>query len=417
MKKGSAANDLPAVSQADSCHAGSPHAGSPRMEIVYCGDACMFDGVLSSVVSILNRTERPVAFHLLTMTVEGSGAWLPFSADRAAFLNGTVQKKSPGSSFVLHDLTGEFRRAFSESPNLETFYTPYSLLRLFLDVAFPRADKLVYLDVDVMASGDVAELFAQDVEDCEYAGVLDRYGSKLLHHDYVNSGVLLVNMRACRESGLFERARRIAGTERLAFPDQDALYRATTSKRLLPRRFNEQKRFDRPGNVLCHFTRRLRLTPYPHRESWKQWHVDKLHDRLRCFAFDDDLAECRALKEGLDEGCGQDAVQPSAQLPSPAIELSHVSRVYRTGGIETRALDDVSLEIPAGTLAVVLGSSGSGKSTLLNMMGGLDAPTAGSVAVDGVPVDRLSKGRRSRFRRDHVGFVFQAYSLVQDLTA
>lgn len=98
--------------------------------------------VLSSVVSILNRTERPVAFHLLTMTVEGSGAWLPFSADRAAFLNGTVQKKSPGSSFVLHDLTGEFRRAFSESPNLETFYTPYSLLRLFLDVAFPRADKL-----------------------------------------------------------------------------------------------------------------------------------------------------------------------------------------------------------------------------------------------------------------------------------
>lgn len=142
MKKGSAANDLPAVSQADSCHAGSPHAGSPRMEIVYCGDACMFDGVLSSVVSILNRTERPVAFHLLTMTVEGSGAWLPFSTDRAAFLNGTVQKKSPGSSFVLHDLTGEFRRAFSESPNLETFYTPYSLLRLFLDVAFPRADKL-----------------------------------------------------------------------------------------------------------------------------------------------------------------------------------------------------------------------------------------------------------------------------------
>jgi putative ABC transport system ATP-binding protein len=97
------------------------------------------------------------------------------------------------------------------------------------------------------------------------------------------------------------------------------------------------------------------------------------------------------------------------------IELTGVSKVYDQS--EGRpALDGVSLTIEAGELTAVMGPSGSGKSTLLNLIAGLDRPTQGRVVVDGIDVGKLSEARLARFRRERLGFIFQFFNLLPNLT-
>ena len=100
-----------------------------------------------------------------------------------------------------------------------------------------------------------------------------------------------------------------------------------------------------------------------------------------------------------------------------AVVTRDLVRVYGEGEVAVRALDGVDLEIPTGEFVVILGPSGSGKTTLLNIVGGIDAPTSGSVEVDGIDLAGLDAGERTRFRRDHVGFVFQFFNLIPTLTA
>jgi putative ABC transport system ATP-binding protein len=97
--------------------------------------------------------------------------------------------------------------------------------------------------------------------------------------------------------------------------------------------------------------------------------------------------------------------------------MSGVGRMFRTGEVEVHALRDVSLELGRSELAVVLGPSGSGKTTLLNLLGGLDRPTAGVIRCGGVDITALSNGELGRFRRNHIGFVFQFFNLIPTLTA
>ena len=99
------------------------------------------------------------------------------------------------------------------------------------------------------------------------------------------------------------------------------------------------------------------------------------------------------------------------------IQLENVSRVYRRGADEVRALDHVTLGIPRGRFVALMGPSGSGKSTLLHILAGLDRPTQGSVSVAGQRLDDLSEDELARFRAQHVGFVFQFFNLIPVLTA
>jgi putative ABC transport system ATP-binding protein len=96
------------------------------------------------------------------------------------------------------------------------------------------------------------------------------------------------------------------------------------------------------------------------------------------------------------------------------IQLADVAKVY--DGAAQPALDGVGLDIEAGRITAVMGPSGCGKSTLLNLVGALDRPTRGEVHVDGVRVDRLSEAAAARFRRAKVGFIFQFFHLLEDLT-
>lgn len=100
------------------------------------------------------------------------------------------------------------------------------------------------------------------------------------------------------------------------------------------------------------------------------------------------------------------------------IKVNRLAKVYQTGDkVKVNALDDVSFEIPDNQLLFIMGKSGSGKSTLLHLMGGLDRPSAGNILYNDVDITVLSENKLSAFRRDHIGFVFQDYNLVPELTA
>ena len=98
----------------------------------------------------------------------------------------------------------------------------------------------------------------------------------------------------------------------------------------------------------------------------------------------------------------------------PLIQLRGVTKRY--DAMSRPALDAIDLEIEPGRITAIMGPSGGGKSTLLNLIGGLDRPTSGEIVVDGVRVDRLSETAAARFRRTKVGFVFQFFHLLDDLT-
>jgi len=97
------------------------------------------------------------------------------------------------------------------------------------------------------------------------------------------------------------------------------------------------------------------------------------------------------------------------------IELTNVSKIYN-GGSKQVGLSDVSLSIPSGQFAAIMGPSGSGKSTLLNLIAGLDRPTSGTVTVDGVSLGGLSEAALARYRRQRLGVVFQFFHLLNQLS-
>ncbi|MBD5541761.1 MAG: ABC transporter ATP-binding protein [Lachnospiraceae bacterium] len=99
------------------------------------------------------------------------------------------------------------------------------------------------------------------------------------------------------------------------------------------------------------------------------------------------------------------------------ISFSHVRKDYKMGEVTIQALADVNFEIEKGELTVILGSSGAGKTTALNILGGMDTATDGNVIVDGTDLTACNKRALTRYRREDIGFVFQFYNLVPNLTA
>ncbi|MCK4614823.1 MAG: ABC transporter ATP-binding protein [Thermoplasmata archaeon] len=102
---------------------------------------------------------------------------------------------------------------------------------------------------------------------------------------------------------------------------------------------------------------------------------------------------------------------------NPIIKLENVYKTYRMGEVTVHALNDLSLDLDANELTVILGASGSGKTTLLNLIGGIDSPSKGTIVVDGKNIGKMNQRELTDYRRNNIGFIFQFYNLIPNLNA
>ena len=272
------------------------------INLLLCGNKKVFDGALTQLISILNRTRESLNCYIFTMDKsELREDFLPIDDEQIEFLNEVVKEKSPESTVQKIDVTELYNNEFKGSKNETAYCTPYTLLRLLVDLVPDMPDKLLYLDIDIMVGGDLNQLFSIDIEEYEYAAVKEKYGCWLVCPNYINAGMLLINMKLAKENRLFEKARHIIKTKKMLFADQDALFWSTTKKKILPRIYNEQSKFNRKGTIICHFCKRLLWLPYPHTENYKQWNIEEVHKVLKCYSYDDDLDEYIEFKREFEE--------------------------------------------------------------------------------------------------------------------
>ena len=268
------------------------------INLLLCGNIKVFDGALSELISITNKTKEAVCCYIFTMDVSRiKPEYKCITDEQINFLNEVVKSKNKENKVIKIDVTDLYEKEFGKCQNENAYCTPYTLLRLLADLIPNIPDKLLYLDIDMMAGDDISKLYNIDVSEYEYAAVKERYGSKLIKMDYINAGMLLMNMKKIKETKLLEKARNLIKTKKMLFADQDAIYLSTTKKLLLPKIFNEQSKFNKKDTVICHFSKRLLLFPYPRIENYKQWQVDEVHKVLKCYAFDNDLNEYLSLKK------------------------------------------------------------------------------------------------------------------------
>ena len=269
------------------------------IDILFCGNDGVFDGMLSCALSILRRTETKEPFRFFIFTMDASHIkenYLPISDEKIEFFRKVIKETDERNDAVRVDVTDIYKREFSGCPNEDAYCSPYTLIRLFADMIEGIPDKLLYLDVDILFNRDVTLLYNTDIEGYEYAAARDHYGKYLVSPRYINAGVLLLNMKEIRRSGLLRKARELIRKKKLTFADQSAIIRSTERAKLLPQRFNDQK-FLHKWTVVRHFSKRLFWLPYPHTENIKQWQVSKVHRKFGYYCFDDVLYEYLYLKE------------------------------------------------------------------------------------------------------------------------
>lgn len=268
------------------------------INILLCGNYKAFDGAICELISITKRTKEPITCYIFTADVTRlKPEYMPITEKQVNFLDKYVKSKNKQNKVIRVDVTNLYLEEFMNSPNESAYCTPYTLLRLLADKVIGMPDKLLYLDIDMMIADDLNKLYSIDITGYEYAAVKEKYGCWAIRPDYINAGMLLLNMEEIRKTKLLEKAREKIKTKKMLFADQDAVFWSTTKKKILPRKFNEQSKFDRKDTVVCHFCKRLMFLPYPHTENYKQWQVDEIHKELKCYTFDEDLAEYKKLKK------------------------------------------------------------------------------------------------------------------------
>mgnify|MGYP000431158760 FL=1 len=262
------------------------------MNILYCGDKNIIDGLIISILSLLKNTNEILNIYVLTASIKlEEKEYKAIASEEINILDKILKEKNSNNFVKVIDITKKFAK---EVPlkNIKTRFTPCCMLRLFADEIpeLPK-DRILYLDNDVICRKDCSDFYNQNIDDTELVGVLDYYGKwffkkKNLKFDYINSGVLLLNINKIKETKLFEKARKMCIEKKMFMPDQSALNKLSVKKRILPRKYNEQRRLKK-DTVIQHFTTSFRIFPVFHSVTIKPWNIENVHKKLKIFEYDD----------------------------------------------------------------------------------------------------------------------------------
>lgn len=262
-----------------------------RIPIVYAGNRKVFDGMVISVLSVVKYHRDPVDIFLLTMDLtEVNENFVAITESQRAYVEGICKAVNPESTVNLIDVKQFYAETLLNAPNQNNQYTPYTYLRLYVEKIPGMPEKLIYLDTDTVLHGDIAELYNVDLGDAEFGGVRDHYGYHFFGINYLNAGVLLLNLPKIRETGVFRKAVEACGKKEIFLSDQTTINRFAKKKKILHRRFNEQKTMHE-DTLIRHFSMTILWFPWFHTQNVKPWQVDRVHDLLHLHEFDDILSD------------------------------------------------------------------------------------------------------------------------------
>ena len=256
------------------------------INLLYCANAKVFDGIMLSLMSCTAKTKSAITAYIMTMDLRNLNEnYVPIQQKHVDILNAVIKKENKDNKAVLIDATDVFNQKMGNSPNLKTGYTPYTLLRL-LACEFDLPEKILYVDADTMFNGDIAEILKYDIDNCEFAGVLDYLGKRFIRKDYINAGVLYLNIKRIKRTGLFDKAMHVCLHNEMIFPDQDAINDLVQFKLILPREFNEQHKWCKT-TIIQHFAKTMSFFPVIKVINVKQWQIELVKKQLKVRAYND----------------------------------------------------------------------------------------------------------------------------------
>ena len=267
------------------------------INLMFCLNGRFMDGITISLLSIAKNTKEPLNVFILTMDLRDlNEKFTPFTKKQADIIEKIVKEKNPKSKVTLIDITKIFRKEMLESANMKTHYTPYILIRLFSDKIKELPDKILYLDCDIVCYKDIKKIFNTNMKGYEIGVVRDAIGRYFINKNYINSGVVLMNLPEIRKNKSFEKAREMTMKRRMMMPDQTAIYKCCKKKIYLPDAYNEQKQ-RKEDTVIRHFSMTIRWLPFFKLVNIKPWNIDEIHNVYKIFDFEDILDEYKKIIE------------------------------------------------------------------------------------------------------------------------
>ena len=272
------------------------------INVVYSGNTAVFDGFLISLLSMAQNTKESLSVYILTADFSDyDKRFVPIDEKRRATLEKTIKRYNPSSFVTIIDVRDLFDEKLSRSINIENHYTPYALLRLLMDLIPAMPERLLYIDADTIVTGDVKELYEYDLKSKIVGGVRDYLGRFFIGVNYINSGVMLIDLKKAKEEKLFERARVIVNDVKMPFPDQTALNKCLSGRKAyLPRKFNAMRHLNKK-TIIRHYSKMI-VSWIPFKiVNVKPWQIDEMHRQWKVHAHDALFADYLKIKSDISQ--------------------------------------------------------------------------------------------------------------------